>query len=62
MRKKLKDKAFARLVNRDDIVSGAAALNLDLDEHIALCVESMKRCASELGLAGTHRGLDRDLE
>ena len=53
VRKKLKDKAFARSVNREDIVSGAAALNLDLDEHIAFCIESMKRRATELGLAGT---------
>jgi predicted hydrolase (HD superfamily) len=53
VRKKLKDKAFARSVNREDIVSGAAALNLDLDEHITFCIESMKRCATELGLAGT---------
>src|SRR6202049_5101694 len=53
VRKKLKDKAFARSVNREDIVNGAAALSLDLDEHIAFCIESMKRRATELGLAGT---------
>jgi predicted hydrolase (HD superfamily) len=52
VRKKLKDKAFARSVNRDDITSGAAELNLDLDEHIAFCIEAMKQRAAELGLAG----------
>jgi predicted hydrolase (HD superfamily) len=63
VRKKLKDKAFARSMNREDIVSGAAALNLDFDEHIAFCIESMKGRATELGLAGdTTGGLGRDLE
>jgi len=51
-RKKLKDKAFARSVNREDIVNGAEALGIDLDEHIAFCIESMKERAAELGLAG----------
>ena len=53
VRKKLKDKAFARSVNRDDIVNGAAALGLDLDQHIEFCIEAMKQRAAELGLAGT---------
>jgi predicted hydrolase (HD superfamily) len=52
VRKKLKDKAFARTVNRDDIVRGAAEMELDLDEHIAFCIEAMKARAAELGLAG----------
>jgi predicted hydrolase (HD superfamily) len=52
VRKKLKDKAFARSVNRDDITNGAAGLNVDLDEHIGFCIEAMKQRASELGLAG----------
>jgi predicted hydrolase (HD superfamily) len=52
VRKKLKDKAFARSVNRDDITNGAAGLNIDLDEHIAFCIEAMQRRAAELGLAG----------
>ncbi len=51
--KKLKDKAFARSVNRDDIVNGAAALNVSLDEHIVFCIEAMKPHAAEIGLAGT---------
>src|SRR5207302_9594529 len=52
VRKKMKDKAFARSVNRDDIVNGARDLGVDLDEHIAFCIEAMKGIASELGLAG----------
>jgi len=40
------------LVNRDDIVKGAAALGIDLDEHIAFVIEAMKPAAGELGLAG----------
>lgn len=52
VRKKMKDKAFARSVNRDDIVNGAAELGVDLDEHIAFCIEAMKGIAKELGLEG----------
>ena len=52
VRKKMKDKAFARSVNRDDIVNGAAALGVDLDQHIEFCIEAMTQCAAELGLAG----------
>jgi putative nucleotidyltransferase with HDIG domain len=52
VRKKMKDKAFARSVNRDDIVRGAAALGVDLDEHIAFVIGAMKPAAAELGLAG----------
>jgi len=50
IRKKMKDKAFARSVSRDDIINGAAALGVDLDEHIAFCIEAMKKVAAELGL------------
>jgi putative nucleotidyltransferase with HDIG domain len=50
--KKMKDKAFARSVNRDDIVNGAKELGVDLDEHIAFCIEAMDGIAGELGLAG----------
>lgn len=49
----MKDKAFARSVSRDDIVNGAQALGVDLDDHIAFCIEAMKGRAAELGLAGT---------
>ncbi len=52
VRKKMKDKAFARAVNREDILQGAAELDVDLDEHIAFCIEAMKDRAQELGLAG----------
>jgi predicted hydrolase (HD superfamily) len=50
VRKKMKDKAFARSVSREDIVQGAAELGVDLDEHIAFCIEAMKGLAKELGL------------
>jgi predicted hydrolase (HD superfamily) len=53
VRKRMKDKAFARKVNRDDIVNGAAALGVDLDEHIAFCIEALKPIAKELGLDGS---------
>jgi len=53
VRKKMKDKAFARSVNRDDIINGAAALGVDLEAHIAFCIEAMKGIAGELGLAGS---------
>ncbi len=49
----MKDKAFARAVNREDIVNGAAALGLDLEAHIAFCIDAMKADAEKLGLAGT---------
>ena len=52
IRKKMKDKAFARSVSRDDIINGAADLGVDLEEHIAFCIEAMKAIAPELGLAG----------
>ena len=50
VRKKMKDKAFARSVSRDDIVNGASELGVDLDEHIAFCIEAMKGIAKALGL------------
>src|ERR1700731_4060426 len=50
VRKKMKDKAFARSVNRDDIVNGARELGVDLDEHIAFCIEALKGGAGQLGL------------
>lgn len=50
VRKKMKDKAFARAVNRADIVQGAAELGVDLDAHIAFCLDAMKRRAGEVGL------------
>ncbi len=53
VRKKMKDKAFARSVSREDIIKGAQELGADLDEHITFCIEAMKPIAAELGLAGT---------
>jgi putative nucleotidyltransferase with HDIG domain len=53
VRKKMKDKAFARNVSRDDITNGAAELGVELEEHIAFCIEAMKGIAKELGLAGS---------
>ena len=50
VRKKMKDKAFARSVSRDDIGNGAKELGVDLDEHIAFCIEAMKGIAPQLGL------------
>jgi len=52
VKKKMKDKAFARSVNRDDITNGATDLGVDLEDHIAFCIEAMKTIAAELGLAG----------
>jgi putative nucleotidyltransferase with HDIG domain len=53
VRKKMKDKAFARGVNRDDVINGAADLGVDLDEHIAFVISAMQAVAPSLGLAGT---------
>jgi putative nucleotidyltransferase with HDIG domain len=53
VRKKLKDKGFARSVSRDDIVNGAAELGIELDEHIAFCIRAMQARAAELGLSGS---------
>ncbi len=50
VKKKMKDKAFARSVNRDDIISGAAGLGVELDEHIGFCIEAMKKNKEILGL------------
>jgi len=52
VRKKMKDKGFARAVNREDIVKGAEQLGVDLDEHIAFVIEALKPAAKELGIAG----------
>jgi putative nucleotidyltransferase with HDIG domain len=52
VRKKMKDKAFARGVNRDDIVKGAQEMGVDLDQHIAFVIAAMETEADTLGLAG----------
>jgi putative nucleotidyltransferase with HDIG domain len=51
VRKKLKDKAFARTVNRDDVYRGATELGVDLDAHIAFVVAALAAVAPEVGLA-----------
>src|ERR1700682_4546395 len=53
VRKRMKDKAFARKVNRDDIITGAAALGVDLDEHIDFCIQALQGIADKLGLDGS---------
>jgi putative nucleotidyltransferase with HDIG domain len=53
VKKRLKDKAFARGVNREDVVKGAEELGLPLDEHIANCIAAMRAAADSLGLAGS---------
>ena len=50
VRKKLKDKAFARGVNRDDVLNGAKELAVDLDQHIDFCIAAMQKDADALGL------------
>lgn len=52
VKKKMKDKAFARGVSRDDVINGAADLGVELDTHIAFVIEAMRGSASTLGLAG----------
>lgn len=52
VRKKMKDKAFARGVNREDVVHGAAELGVDLNEHIGVVIEALRGVAGELELAG----------
>jgi putative nucleotidyltransferase with HDIG domain len=53
VKKKMKDKAFARGVNRDDVVKGAEELGVALDEHIGFCIAAMREQADALGLRGT---------
>lgn len=53
VKKKMKDKAFARGVNREDVTKGAEELGIPLEEHIAFCIEAMRAVAPQLGLAGS---------
>ena len=53
VKKKLKDKAFARTVNRDDVYRGATGLGVDLDAHIAFVISALTEVAPEIGLART---------
>jgi predicted hydrolase (HD superfamily) len=53
VKKKMKDKAFARSVNRQDILDGAQELGVPLDDHIDFCIKAMQARAEELGLKGS---------
>jgi len=53
VRKKMKDKGFARGVSRDDVVQGATELGVDLDEHIQFVIDAMRPVAESLALRGT---------
>jgi predicted hydrolase (HD superfamily) len=52
VKKKLKDKAFARTVNRDDIYNGVQELGVDLEEHIEFVRQAMLEIADQIGLGG----------
>ena len=52
VKKKLKDKAFAKGVSRDDVRNGAAELGIPIEEHIAFCIAAMRENAEALGLHG----------
>src|SRR5690242_7810925 len=56
VRKKMKDKAFARGVSREDVMQGAEELGVELDEHIQFVIEAMRRSAPALGLVGSPAG------
>jgi predicted hydrolase (HD superfamily) len=56
VRRKMKDKGFAKDVNREDITRGAAELGVDLDEHITFVVESLKPVAGQIDLSGRTPG------
>jgi predicted hydrolase (HD superfamily) len=53
VKKRLKDKAFARGVSRDDVRKGAEELGVSLEEHIAFCIAAMRENADALGLRGS---------
>jgi predicted hydrolase (HD superfamily) len=53
VKKKLKDKAFAKGVSRDDVRNGAAELGIPIEEHITFCIVAMRENADALGLRGS---------
>jgi predicted hydrolase (HD superfamily) len=56
VRKKMKDKAFAKGVNRDDVLLGVQEMGVDLEQHIQFVIDAMRRAADAIGLAGTPAG------
>lgn len=50
VKKKMKDKAFAKAVSRDDIINGAAEINIPLDEHIQFCINALRKNKGQIGL------------
>ena len=50
VKKKMKDKAFAKAVSREDIINGAAGLGIPLEDHIQFCISAMQHIKDELGL------------
>ena len=52
VRKKMKDKAFARGISREDVLTGAQELGVDLEEHIAFVIRAMQSVADDIGLGG----------
>jgi predicted hydrolase (HD superfamily) len=58
VKKKLKDKAFARSVNRDDIHQGVAELGVQLDEHIRFCIDALRPAQREIGLNAGGQGAE----
>jgi predicted hydrolase (HD superfamily) len=56
VRKKMKDKAFARGVSREDVLLGAQELGVELDAHIQFVIDAMRGVAPALGLEGTGAG------
>lgn len=53
VRKKMKDKAFAKGVNREDVLLGTQEMGVDLEQHIQFVIDAMRRVADAIGLAGT---------
>jgi putative nucleotidyltransferase with HDIG domain len=58
VKKKLKDKAFARTVNRDDIRQGVEELGVELDEHVRFVIEALKPVQERIGLKGGVTGVE----
>jgi predicted hydrolase (HD superfamily) len=56
VKKKLKDKAFARSVNRDDIHQGVAELGISLDEHIRFVIDALRPVQKQIGLNPSNAG------